>query len=212
MDGLLLTHSVWNRLALAASTARGIGTGQVATIIIAIIGLTVVMLSTRRRARRSQGGPAHQGHPELEDAALRRETTRDLEEVMLELDELSREIHGRLNTKLLRLESLIRDADRRIKELSRFGEPAPSRAGLDLTVDDVAPGAPAVIAETKPRASVPPAAAGARPDHQEQIYRLADRGTPHVDIAREVGRTIGEVELVLALRKTRKEALSRAGA
>jgi hypothetical protein len=38
------------------------------------------------------------------------------------------------------------------------------------------------------------------------VYRLADGGLTAIDIAREVGTTTGEVELILSLRKTRARA------
>ena len=194
---------------LAAGASGGFSAGQLATVIIAIMGLTLVLLSTQRRVRQSRQNPTKPDRTLVEDAAARRATARDLEAVMLELDQLSREIHGRLNTKLVRLEALIRDADRRIEMLSRFGQAATAPSGVDVTVDDDAADVQAEVA--KPRASSPSPASGARLDRHELIYRLADRGTPNVEIAREVGKTTGEVELVLALRKTRKEALSRSG-
>jgi len=42
------------------------------------------------------------------------------------------------------------------------------------------------------------------PMHQE-IYRLADEGKPPTEIARQLGRTTGEVELILNLRRDRHE-------
>ncbi len=107
---------------------------------------------------------------------------------MLELDQLSRQVHGRLDTKLVRLDTLIRDADQRIEKLSRLEGASGGGAVLELTLDEEVPPDPG-------------AAATHVDDGQHgSIYELADDGLSPVDIARRVGRPTGEVELILSLR------------
>jgi hypothetical protein len=43
-------------------------------------------------------------------------------------------------------------------------------------------------------------------DRHAAIYRLADGGLSPAQIGQEVGKTTGEVELILALRRAKREA------
>lgn len=174
-----------------------ITTGRAVMLALAVVCLTIVMLSTRRRIRRSQvssEGAVSKRYFEMKD---RRAATRDVEQVMLELDQLSRQIHGRLDTKLVRLEAVIRDADERIAKLSRLARPASRASSLEVTLSEEHP-------EPQREATAEPSASAVEQcDHRyAAIYELADRGSSPLQIAAEVGKTNGEIELILALRKT----------
>lgn len=173
--------------------AAGISTSQIIMLVLAVAALTLVMISTRRRIRESRGvslTSARQRYAELEEQS---EATRDLEKVMLELDELSRQIHGRLDTKLAKLEAVLGDADRRIDKLSRLIRAAEGAATLELTLDRQEP-------------HDPPSTAPDDDSRHAAVYRLADSGRSAVQIAQEVGKPRGEVDLILALRRTRDKA------
>jgi len=173
----------------------GFGGLQVIMLVLAIAGLSAVMISTHRRSRKSQRNSKPRARDRYARIEKEQGAKRDLEQVMLELDQLSRQIHGRIDTKLARLDIVIRDADQRIKQLSGLIETLRAEAQkLDL----------AALVGTSHQA-------GEAPSEQEEsryteVYRLADRGLSPVDIARNVGRTAGEIELILALRKTKSEA------
>jgi hypothetical protein len=95
---------------------------------------------------------------------------------MVELQELSRRIGAEIDTRFAKLEAAMRDADRRIAVLNRLS----GMAG-DVGKD---------VAERN------------RGDRRHAvIYELADAGFSSVDIARDLGKTPGEVELILNLRK-----------
>lgn len=188
-------------VALAAADGGGFSFGQLAVLVVAAAGLTLVMLSTRRRIRLSRATSVQSASERIATVAARSRAARDMEAVMLELDELSRGIHGRLDTKLVRLEALIRDADQRIEQLAAAipatpAPPAPAR--IDVVVGDES----TPDHETRQATSDEP-----RREPHELIHEMADRGANVIDIARKAGRTPGEVELVLALRKTRDEAI-----
>ena len=154
---------------------------QMVMLVLAIGGLTLVMLSTRRRIRESQRSSRTSSRREQEARA-----TRDIEQVMLELDQLSRQVHGRLDTKLAKLEAVIRDADQRIDRLSRLNR-ADSGPALEITLDQEDPRCPSSV----------------EPDNRHvAIYRLADAGKSAAQIAQDVGQHVGEIELILALRRT----------
>ncbi len=172
----------------------GFGIGQLIMLVAAVIGLTVLMRSTLRRSRRTQQASAPSVRERYASLEKRNEAKRDLEHVMLELDQLARQVHGRLDTKFAKLETVIRDADERIDKLSRLVRAAKGRPGIDVTLEHENPFEP------------PAAPPREHDDPHAAIYRLAEGGGSAVEIAQEVGKTTGEVELVLALRKTREQA------
>ena len=179
--------------------------GQIILLILAIGGLTVVLLNTRRKIIKSRHWPqvgVRERYAELQRQSSAR---RDMEEVMIQLDQLARQIHGQLDTRFAKLEAAIRDADERIDRLTRLlhaaegGRVAASskettpravdRSSIDITLDTEDPNRP-----TMPD----PASKEGR---HEAIYKLADAGLSTQEIAAEAGQTAGEVELILSLRK-----------
>jgi hypothetical protein len=170
-------------------------TSQIIMLAAAVVGLTILMLSTRRKLRDHQ----QRTHPTARErfTELEREvkTTRNVEEVMLELDQLSRQIHGRLDTKFAKLEAIIRDADQRIAELSRLLRASSGGAAFDVTVEATGADEP------------PPDSSSECADHpRAAVYRLAESGLSPSQIAEKVGKPLGEVELILALQRAKQQA------
>lgn len=164
---------------------------QLVMLIFAVIFLTLILLSTGRRIRESRaltGRPARERYADLE---ARQSSRRDVEHVLIELDKVARQVHAQIDTKLLRLEMLIRDADKRIVELSTLNQDRESPAAFEVTLDEETP-----VAESGD--AVEPAG-----DRFESIYRLADKGLTAGQIAKKVNRLQGEVELILGLRNAR---------
>ena len=175
---------------------------QVALMALAIAGLTIYMLATRNRIRRSASESTQSARARLDELTQRSRLSRDLEEVMVELDELSRQVNGRLDTRFAKLEAVIRDADERIDKLTRLLREARGESTLDVTVNDgeVQNGA---ATQADPSPGEPKSA----PLHGD-VYDLADEGLTPARIAAKTGRTTGEVELILALRRTKARAAS----
>lgn len=158
----------------------------------AIIAMFFMMMSMRRwqqRAQRPRRELPLAPPPRLQ--LPEREVRRDLEALMVELQELSRKISAEIDTRFIKLETAIRDADRRIATLNRLARGQETASFADLPA---APPAgdfdPGVAADTR---------------HQV-VYELADAGFSPVDIARDLGKTPGEVELILNLRRKPKPA------
>jgi len=172
---------------LAAAKTSGMTLTQFVLLVLAIGSLTLLMLSTRRRQRQKRHMPDTSIRERYAELKETNEATRGIEQAMLQLDQLSRQIHGRLDTKLAHLEALIRDADERIDALSRHSQVVEGKRALEITLD-----------EERPEASLAPQSAG----RHAVVHRLADEGLSPVDIAERTGRTTGEIELILALRKT----------
>jgi hypothetical protein len=101
-----------------------------------------------------------------------------LNTMMAEADELAHRLAKLLDNKAARIEALIADADRRIAALER-GAGVAAEAGADgprmrISADSV----------------------------EDRVFALSDEGCDSMQIARRVGRSVGEVDLILALRRS----------
>ena len=182
---------------LTVAQTGGIDAIQMLLLALAVGALAIVMLSTRRRIRESQRlspTATRRRYAELQEDV---KASRNLEQVMLELDQLSRQIHGRIDTKLARLEAVIRDADQRIDRLSRLIRSTQGESALEITLN-----------REDPR-EAHSTQSDIVDDRHAPVYELADSGKSPVEIAREVGKTTGEIELILALKKASENKSSR---
>lgn len=163
MDGLLLEFGQlepfqrWSILAAAA-----------ATIVYAVM-----------RPWRKKKDPLART-PSPVSLAGQRDVEKQMTELLVELEQMARQMTAQLDTRAARLEMLIKEADEKIRML-RAGN-----AALDATTSP-----PARSSEVL---SLPD------PRHAE-VYRLADQGLSASEIARQLGRPYGEIELILALRR-----------
>jgi len=183
------------------STLAQVTTVHLALMGIVVAGLTIYMIATRNRIRRSMNQPRTTSRDRFADVQRRARLSRDVEEVMGELDELARQVNGKLDIRFAKLEAVIRDADARIEQLSRLTRAAQGESTLDVTVDDVPARPPG---ETGHRAALEPDVS--EPPLHADVYALADRGLSPVDIASQTNRTTGEIELILALRRAKAQA------
>ena len=166
-------------------------------IMIALSGGAILYLTLIRPAMKKKD-PLSKQQPSTPMAANRLAAQRDTERVMqnllVELAEMSRQISAQLDTRSQKLELLMQQADERIAALRQMqGEratPALFRQ-VESPVDLYTP-RETLIEPPRP-------ALGDDARHQE-IYAMADNGRGASDIARELGRPRGEVELILALR------------
>ncbi len=190
----MTTHSTW---VAAVEPASMFIAG------LAIIGVMLVVRATRRRAMRSKAQSAKTPPVRERYAELSRESkaARALGNVMGEMDELSRQIHGRLDTKIAKLETIIRDADERIASLTQLQEKQPTKAGsFDVTLGSEAP---LDLKESGAKSNPPNSGSRNSPlasDAHAAIHALADRGRTPEQIASDVARPVGEIELILSLR------------
>lgn len=145
---------------------------------IALLAMFLLMNSMRRRQRDAAKRfeqPAPVRPPPItraEEVELRR----DMESLLGELQELSRRISADIDTRYAKLEAVIRDADRRIAVLNRLARRRGERDGKQPDGD-----------------------AGFDVRH-DVVYELSDAGFTAVEIAKDLGKTTGEIELILKLR------------
>lgn len=141
-------------------------------LVVAALFVAVVLPRLRRRRdepRETLGtfGPAAGGARE------------ELERLLTEIQDLSREHIARLDTKIRMLNQLLLECDQKQRDLEALLGKAPAAEAA------VKPAAPA-------RASNP---------LHDQVYSLQDSGKEVLDICAATGLEKGEVELILGLRK-----------
>jgi len=141
-------------------------------------GLTVVYIVMRPFKKRKD--PL--AHPTNLSLAGQREVERQMTELLVELEQMSRQMTAQLDTRARKLELLIKEADEKIAALQNHGD---GRAILPTFVQT----------ETAPGMS----ARAADPRHAE-VYDLADAGQSARQIAQQLSRPQGEIELILHLR------------
>ena len=175
----------------------GVSTSQWA-MIASIIIATFVVLNIRRRRRPLDGSP-RQYQREIESAARDEAGLRkDLNQLMIQLEELARRINGQIDTKFAKLEQSIADADKRIAALRVLIE-ASKPAARNSSPDSPDPARQTATGQTADgQAADGPDASWI--ERHGAVYELADAGLSAEEIARQLGRRIGEVELILNLR------------
>lgn len=134
-----------------------------------------ILNKVRRRAQSPREDPRATIARHRAEAHAAREP---LENVMAEANELAVRLAKALDSKAARLEILIEQADERIAKLA-----ADSYSGA------MAPAAPQSSGMEAIRSL------------ERQVLELADKGCDSDQIARRTGRSVGEVELILALRR-----------
>lgn len=125
--------------------------------------------------------------------AQQRGVERQMQGLLVEMAEMARQISAQLDTRAARLEELIRQADDRIGAMKMGGG-----VSLPAPADPPPVVAPATACSAASDDSTAPAGFG-KPEHDD-IYALSDAGRSPAEIARELSRPRGEVELILALR------------
>ena len=142
----------------------------------------------------------------------------------VEMHEVARRLSGQLDSKMIALEELVREADRAAARLEAAIAAAPQPAPAVESSDDETPEvAPPTAGPSEPK----PAEDAAEPVDQaeefhvdpelppepstepqktrqrrhEEVYTLADYGLDAVEIARRTGHPVGEIQLILALRR-----------
>ena len=161
------------------------GNRIIALLIAAIAGFLLIT-GMRRKQRERARAAANPPVPRSLIAAAsplenKERLRRDLELLIGELQDLSRKVTAEIDTRFTKLETAIRDADRRIAVLNRLSR--------GMGTHDAA-------------------AAGDNTDQDLRyavVYELADAGFSPIDIARDLGKTPGEIELILNLRRTARK-------
>ncbi len=196
------------------------------TTLVPLLGILFITLGLLMmlRKRKHRSGTQPTAREQLERSKQKQRMQGDLEQLMVELEQLTKRFSAQLDAKSLHLEKLIDQADRRVAELKRLqseshpsatnthefwspndpraiepsSKPAPSPSSTSPQADgttDAARGANAAGLGASVVGSTRDA------DLTQRVYDLADQGLDAPDIARKLDEHVGKVELMLALRK-----------
>jgi len=127
--------------------------------------------------------------PTYGSLSAQRSVEREMQNVLVELSNMSRQVTAQLDTRAAKLEALIQEADEKIAALKALGASAAAKSSTAAGESSTS---------TPPPAQEPKSPA-LNPQHAE-IYNLADQGRSPREIAQQLHRPSGEVELILALR------------
>lgn len=153
---------------------------------VGIMAIVLYSLTMKRRRRGAAGfEPNTSESSQLHNSRLQTQARDDINELMVRLEELSREICGQVDTRYAKLEHLLARAQRTLDALNAAA---------------AAPVPP--VGKATPLAAPPPG----DPRHTE-IYDLSQQGITTIDLARRMNMTLGEIELVLSLERSRRQAM-----
>lgn len=136
--------------------------------------------------------------------AKQREAEQQMNNLLVELSQMARQITAQLDTRAAKLELLIKEADERLAALRAAGSEVHVVAETKVAAPPenvVAADEVAALQTFSAETPAPPPPTPPRLDERHaEIYSLADEGKGANEIARILQRPAGEIELILALR------------
>ena len=181
-----------------------------AIVLLFVVVATFMMLIMIRRARRPTVSSREQARQQMSRLHDEAEIRSSMDKLLIRLEEYSREVNGQLDTKFVRLEQVIADADERIGRLQtvidehdrRLGRLVETRRQLRQTARDADDASSPRAAEPEETVAVSSSPDTKAPtDHRyKNVYDLADAGSSPIDIAEQLCMPAGEIELILNLR------------
>jgi hypothetical protein len=156
-----------------------------------VLGALLLVIFIPRALRRKK--TAAGSRPERAPGPAPARAREQVEDMIVKLDDIGRELYAKLDNKIRILNHLIEDADDRIRKLQGLG---PAAAPPPEQKKQAGP-------EPDKPAREKPAAPGPEKGKYTTVYELADAGQNVISIARQTGLQPGEIELLLELRKTR---------
>ena len=121
-----------------------------------------------------------------------------MDELLVQLEEVSRSVGAQVETKFTKLEKVIRDADDRIARLEGVlghSSNEPAKPAARPPRDDTGTRPEPRPEESRPIKPVDPSF--------QRIYDLVDAGASTIKAAEQLNMPLGEVELIVNLRKLR---------
>ena len=155
-----------------------------------------ILYTVLRSGRKKKADPLARG-PGQASLSQERNVERQMQNLLVELSEMARQITAQLDTRTTKLALMIDDADEKAAMLQRLIDQCRAAHASAAAPPEVAPAEPASGAvESEPSLAL----ADASHARHQQVYALADQGHSAPDIARQIDRPRGEIELILALR------------
>ena len=171
---------------------------------ILLLGILIIayflLRNTRRKIARNQQRNNLSARERIAQTTRKTQVRDQISELMAELAELSRQINGQLDTRMAKLEILLQEADKMIKNLQYLTKngkksPFPNKS------DSVAGLAEQFFKSHNTSETNSAAATNSIEENEEtrEILSLAEKGDSPVNIAQKLHRPVGEIELILAL-------------
>ena len=157
-------------------------------------GLVVIYLAVLRPMMRKKKDPLERPAARM-GLGQQRAVERDMQHLLVEYEQMIRNMTAGLDTRAAKLEALIREADEKLAALRA------ANAAAAQSTNGSAPAIPAAFGPlfTPAGAENGTQAVSADPRTAE-VYALADQGLSIRDVARRVGIPHGEIELMLNVR------------
>lgn len=161
----------------------GSGLGGIFPYILMGVAVFLLLYSSTRRLAGKVSFENIERKKKVADLTKHYEIRNDLEKLIINLQDLSRQINGHIDTRFCKLEVLLEEADAKIKHLEELlhEKITPAQHEKKEEVEEVDP-------------------------EKAMIYKLADSGKSAVEIAQELGKNTGEIELILSLRRSINQA------
>lgn len=195
---------------LAELTLPNMTTRHMIALVIVVIGTVYLMFRSSQWMRGKRGlTPTQSQAKAIQNLTQAGEIRHQLEKLIVDLEELARQINGHIDTRFCKLEVLIRHADQRIKKLEELTgvnvdavkSPTPKTPTLVKSSQTIASSTKNAAPITATPAPAPTEAMSSDDLDRQSIYRLADSGENAINIAKLMNRPAGEIELILSLRR-----------
>lgn len=172
---------------------------QWAAVVLAV--LTVVYIAFVRPLKKGKKSDPLAKRPGDAALAQQRAVERDMTALLLEYEQVIRTMSSQLETRVAKLDVLLREADEKLVALRAAGA-ADATRGVALPVRRPASAPPAASDDSGAEFEVPPEPVPVpdEPPRHAAVYALADEGMGYRQIAQKLDRAYGEIELILALR------------
>lgn len=166
-------------------------------VMIGLGAFVLLYLAVLRPMMRGKKDPLAAPRGGVGTLSSQRAVERDMQNLLVEYEQMIRNMTAGLDTRAAKLELLIKEADEKLAAMKAATAAAGAGAGASSDHPPTESGR-----RDAPAAPVLPPP-GPDPRHVE-IYDLSDKGLSAKDVARKLGRPSGEVELILALRGARE--------
>ncbi len=182
-----------------------ISASQILFIGMIVLVAYMMLLSTRKRIQKSKeryGSSAQ----EIVARKIRQinVSTDQLNELFAALADFSRQVNGQIDTRIIKLQILLNQADEKIAELNNINAKHPQKNQNSAAIDELKD----KINQIKSQASQELTDIASNfhqsqgktiPAENTEVIQLARKGMDKIAIAQQLGRPVGEIELILSL-------------
>jgi len=161
-----------------------------------------ILIQTRRKVARSRRKDSLSVRQRVEHVRRAQDASDRIGELMVELANLSRQINGQLDTRMAKIDVLLQQADEKIAVLEQLlqgtTDPIPSHSLENNNLPHSRPNRKGPINEASADSMADDNPLLGSPGNR-QVIELAQQGRSVTEIAAQLKRPIGEIELIITL-------------